>query len=145
MLVAGAAASGCGGGGDAGAGGPHLSRAEYVRQGTAICGRYDAQIHKLGTPKDLQGIAPYIQSALPIVGRAADELGRLRPPPDLADRFAAYVSSLRATRKRALDLRAAAGRADGAKVEALLASAGAASDRSNALARAAALVACVQD
>lgn len=133
----------CGGGGNAGA--PRLSRADYVRRGNAVCARYDAAIRRLGSPRGVTGIAPYIRDALPIMGRATAGLGRLRPPRELEDEFAGYLDAVRATRRRALDLRAAAARADGAAVQRLLTAAAAAGERNNALARKAGLDACVQD
>lgn len=140
MALAGAMA--IGGCGDSGP--PRMSKAAYERRGGAICANYLSQIAKLGRPDQLQEIAPYLAKALPILSETVDRLGALRPPKDLDDEFDRYLEAMRATRKRAFDLRNAAARADGQAVEGLLADAARAGRTTDELARKAQLQACVQ-
>jgi hypothetical protein len=135
-LCVAAAATGCG------SGGPHLSKAAYLRRGEAICRDYARQLRALGTPDQLSQIAPYIASALPLLARTVDRLGRLRPPPDYQGSFDAYLKAIRATRQRAFALRDAAARADAAEVQSLLSDAARSSGQTSSLARRAGLSAC---
>jgi hypothetical protein len=121
-----------------------MSKAAYQARGGAICTSYLSQIRKLGRPDQLQEIAPYLAKALPILSQTVDRLGALRPPKDLDEDFGRYLDAMRATRKRAFDLRNAAARADGQAVEGLLADAARAGTATDKLARKAQLPACVQ-
>jgi hypothetical protein len=121
-----------------------MSKAAYERRGEAICTNYLSQIDKLGRPDQLDQIAPYLAKALPILAVTVDRLGTLRPPKDLGDEFSRYLDAMRATRKRAFDLRNAAARADGAAVRGLLSDAARAATSTDDLARKAQLPACVQ-
>ena len=143
-LVLGAALASAAGGCGGDAGGPRLSRAQYVKRGDAICSRYTARIKALGSPEQLTDIAPYIAKALPELSRTVDQLGRLRPPKELDAAFARYLAAARATRKRAFDLRDAASRADSGAVQRLLGQAARAGSATDALARRAGLEACVE-
>lgn len=132
------------GGGCGNDGPPRMSKSDYERRGGAICANYLSQIRKLGRPDQLQEIAPYLAKALPILSETVDRLGALRPPKDLDDEFSRYLDAMRATRKRAFDLRNAAARADGQAVEGLLTDAARAGTATDELARKAQLPACVQ-
>ena len=132
------------GGGCDNDGPPRMSKAAYERRGDAICTSYESRIRKLGRPDQLQEIAPYLAKALPILSETVDRLGALRPPKDLDDEFNRYLESIRATRKRAFDLRNAAARADGQAVQGLLGDAARAGRTTDELARKAQLQACVQ-
>jgi len=140
MALAGATAvAGCGDSGP-----PRMSKAAYEKRGTEICQGYLSQIAKLGRPDQLSEIAPYLAKALPILSATVDRLGTLRPPKDLDDEFSRYLDAMRATRKRAFDLRNAAARADGGAVQGLLTDAARAGRTTDDLARKAQLEACVQ-
>jgi hypothetical protein len=123
---------------------PRMSKEAYQRRGDAICTSYLDRIKKLGTPSELSEISPYIAKALPILSETVDRLGTLRPPKALDDEFESYLEAMQATRKRAIDLRNAAARADGGAVEGLLADAARAGSTTDDLARKAELEACVQ-
>lgn len=130
--------AGCGGA----SGPPRLAQAEYVRRGEAVCRDYRAGLRALKTPTQVSQFGGYIAQALPLLERAVARLGRLRPPSALERPFADYLAALRASRRRAVDLRAAAQRADGRAVEALLGTAARTRGRSDGLARRAGLAAC---
>lgn len=136
-LSAALALAACGGGGPA-----RLSRADYVRSGTAICQRYSKQIARLGQPTSIEQLGPFIARALPELSRAVAALGRLRAPQALDGQFARFLDAARRTEARARALRAAAARADGREVQRLLGEASRSSAERVALARAAALPAC---
>jgi len=142
VLIALAGAVAVAGCGDSGP--PRMSKAAYQRRGEAICTNYLSQIDKLGRPDQLDQIAPYLAKALPILSVTVDRLGTLRPPKDLDDQFTRYLDAMRATRKRAFDLRNAAARADGARVQGLLSDAARAGTTTDELARKAQLSGCVQ-
>lgn len=133
------ALAGCGDSGP-----PRLSKADYEQRGEAICTRYRERIRALGRPDQLDQIAPYIAKALPILAETVDRLGALRAPKDLDDEYERFLEAMRATRKRAVDLRNAAARADGQAVQGLLADAARAGSSADDLARKARLPACVQ-
>lgn len=129
-------------GGDDSDGGPRLSEAAYKQRGDAICASYTKRIGALGRPDELTEIAPYIAKALPILSETVDRLGKLRPPKDLDEAYGRYLAAMRTTRKRALDLRNAAARADGAAVQRLLGEAARTGSSTDDLARRARLESC---
>ena len=137
-----AGALGVAGCGDSGP--PRMSKADYERRAGDICTSYLDRIRKLGRPTELTEISPFIAKALPILSETVDRLGTLRPPEEFDDEFGRYLDAMRATRKRAIDLRNAAARADGAAVEGLLADAARAGSTTDELARKAGLEVCVQ-
>jgi len=136
VLVGLAVLAGCG---DSG---PHLPKAEYVRRGDAICARYKATISKLGQPRKLDEVGPYIANALPPLERTVRDLGKLAPPSDLESGFGKFMDAVRATLTRAKAIRTAAAKADGLEVERLLKEASRASKDRAALAKAAGLKTC---
>jgi hypothetical protein len=137
--LAAALLAGCGG--DDGP--PRLAKAEYERRGTVICSDYRAALKKLGTPTQVSQFGDYIGRALPLLDRAVARLGRLRPPQERDEAFQSYLTGLRATRRRAVDLRSAAGKADAATVERLLEQAADTRGLIDGQARKAGLAACV--
>lgn len=138
LVVGLVALAGCGGGAKGG------DSAAYRKAGDAICSDYAAAIAKLGQPTAVAAIGPFIEKAMPILTRTVDRLGRLNPPSDLADEYAAFRDAARQTVDRAAAMRKAAGAADGTEVQRLLAAAAQASKRRVDLAHAAGLEACAK-
>jgi len=116
--------------------------AAYRRDGEAICRDYQAAIDRLEQPQKLPEIGGYISRALPVLQRTVTRIERLDPPGDLREEFVRFRDASRATVARAEALRDAAGRADSAEVERLLAEASRAGRERGPLARAAGLAAC---
>lgn len=135
VLLAVVALAGCGSdsGGDKDA---------YVRDGNAICSRYQAAIAKLGQPDTLGELGPFIVKALPVLTRTVSAVEKLDPPGDLRDAFEKFRDAAGKTVDRARALQAAANSGDGEEAKRLLAEATAASEDRKKLARDAGLETC---
>jgi hypothetical protein len=131
--------AGCGGGDEKG-GDP----AAYRTTGDKICTDYQAAISKLGQPKGLTQIGPYIAKALPVLTRTVDRIEKLDPPGDLRDAYETFRDAARKTVDRAQALRTAAEDADADTVQRLLAEAAEASAKRKELAADAGLEACAE-
>ena len=136
-LLAVVALAGCGGddGGD---------KNVYVRDGNAICARYQTKIAKLGQPKTLNEIGPFIVKALPILTGTVSAIEKLDPPGDLRDAYEKFRDAAGQTVDRARALQAAADGGDGEEAKRLLAEATAASAARVKLAQAAGLETCAK-
>jgi hypothetical protein len=76
VLLAGAVAAGCGGGGE----GKRLTRQEFDAKGNAICKKYNAKQKAVGQPNNINELGPTLRKLLPIVQGQVKELRKLKPP-----------------------------------------------------------------
>jgi hypothetical protein len=107
-------AAACGGGGG------RLTHAEYVRRADAICGRYNAAVKKLPTPKSPPAIVDFADKSLNLLdGALADERG-LRPPAQLDAKKERWLAQAHVVRDDVADLRAAAKKGQVVQIERIL-------------------------
>ncbi len=91
LVAAALALSACGGGDN-----PRLNKAEYVEQGSAICGRFSARIEsaaqgafnepgKIPTAEEISTFAA--ETVAPTIEEEVEQLSELRPPEDDQERI----------------------------------------------------------
>jgi hypothetical protein len=140
-LVAGAtalAAAGCGGE-------ERLSRAEFQRQGNAICAKYDRQIEAIGTPASVEEVPEYVDKALPVIEQQIEEMRDLNPPEEDQEAYDDMLAEAENTVDAGRDLGDAAEANDNAAIENALNEGNAASDRADEHATELGLTDCVDE
>jgi hypothetical protein len=69
-----------------------LSKAEYLKQGNALCRQANADLKKIAPPSDLAGLKDYVTKAKGVTTKAVDKLDALEPPEDLRADHDAHVA-----------------------------------------------------
>jgi hypothetical protein len=104
------------GGGD----GKRLTRAEYVRRADAICGRYNAAVKKLATPKSPPAIVDFADKSLALLDAALADERKLRPPAQLDATEERWLAQAQVVRGDVADLGQVARKGQAVKIERIL-------------------------
>jgi hypothetical protein len=123
-------AAGCSGDGD-----DRLSKEEYVRQADSLCARYDERLAKLPQPQTLEALARLAAQAQPIAREGVERLRALRPPEELEGKANEWLERNDENVRKIGELREAARRGDGRRVQELASAAADNEARADALAR----------
>ena len=126
-------------------GGEALSKDEFVKQGNAICKKYDAEGDKLGQPTSVQEIPEYADKALALFEKQVDEMNDLQPPEDLQEDFDKFLATADDAKKFIGDLKTAAESGDEKKVSEVAEQGDARDQESDEIATKLGLTECAQD
>lgn len=93
LVLAVAIVAGCGG------------NSSYAAKADAICGKYAKQTNALGKPTNIAELADVADKTLPILDRAASELGALEPPPGKRAAAEQWLAQFRQLREDLREIR----------------------------------------
>ena len=126
-------------------GGEALSKEEFVKQGNAVCTKYDAEGEKLGDPQSVEEIPAYADKALALFDKQVAEMKELDPPEELRGDFDRFLATGDDAKKFITDLKSAAESNDVKKIEQIGQEAEARDKESDDLATKLGLTECAKD
>lgn len=126
-------------------GGGALSKAEFEKQGNAICKKFEAESKTLGDPQSVEEIPPYADKALALFDKQLGELRELEAPDEYKSDFDKLLKTGDEAKGFIRDLKAAAESNDEKKIAAIGEEAESRDQTSDELAQKVGLTECGQD
>ena len=126
-------------------GGGALSKAEFEKQGNAICKKFEAESKSLGNPETVQEIPAYADKALALFDKQLGELRELEPPDEYKSDFDKLLATGDEAKGFIRDLKAAAESNDEKKIREIGEEAESRDQTSDDLAQKVGLTECAQD